>query len=78
MTTTTTPSIPEEVLNKIAAHRPHLRAIIRNIAAHPSMARGLERDLATAYLLGETKLTAMETWHLACCTDGRRYGDHGE
>jgi hypothetical protein len=69
-------TIPSDVLEKIQVHRPHLAAIIGNLkaATGPELARGLEKRLADAYLAGETRLTAMETWKLAACSAGREYG----
>jgi hypothetical protein len=70
-------TIPVDVLDKIEAHRPHLAAIIGNLkaATGPELARGLEKRLADAYLAGETRLSAMETWRLAACSAGRGYGE---
>jgi hypothetical protein len=66
-----TPTIPKHVLDKIVAHRPHLAALIGNITLVPAQA---EKALADAYLLGETHLTAQETYDLAACSAGRGYG----
>jgi hypothetical protein len=68
------PTIPNEVLSKIANHRPHLRQLIANIAKAPAQA---EKTLADAYLMGSTQLTPLETWRLASCSAGRDYGDNG-
>jgi len=68
-------TIPDDVLSKIVAHRPHLGAIARNLRACPSRARQFEKAIADAYLLGETRLTVEETWKLAACCDGRGYGE---
>lgn len=70
-------SIPESVLEKIAIHRPHLRAMIDNLrnAQDQKTVRLLEKRLADAYLMGETHLTPLETFYLAACCDGRPYGE---
>lgn len=67
-------TIPDEVLEKIAAHRPHLACIVRNLRANPTRAVQFEKPLAHAYLMGETRLTAMETWKLSACCVGKKYG----
>lgn len=67
-------TIPDEVLDQIAAHRPHLAQLIANIRAHPDQAPQLERDVATAYLLGEPRLSAQETWYLAQVSYGGPWG----
>ena len=66
------PSIPRDVLAKIVGHRPHLAGVVANIPRAP---RQCEKALAGAYLIGETRLTAQETWDLAACAAGRRYGE---
>lgn len=67
-------TIPDDVLEKIVAHRPHLASIVRNLRANPSRAVQFEKPLADAYLMGETRLTAMETWKLSACCVGKKYG----
>ena len=67
-------TIPDSVIEKIVAHRPHLSRIVSNLRAFPQRARQLEKALADAYCLGETRLTVKETWELAACCDGREYG----
>ncbi len=69
-------TIPDEVLQKIQAHRPHLVAIITNLrqATTAALIRGLEKRLADAYLAGETRLSAGEVYKLAACSAGRPYG----
>jgi hypothetical protein len=67
-----TPSIPPDVLAKIVEHRPHLATVVGNIPRAP---RQCEKALADAYLIGETWLTMQETWDLAACSAGRRYGE---
>lgn len=68
------PSIPPEVLEKIVAHRPPLSALVTNLAEHPEQAAQLERSLAVAYLAGETRLSALETFRLGACANGEPYG----
>ena len=68
-------TIPDEVLNKIVHHRPHMRHMVRNLrASSRDMARRLEKAIADAYLEGTTDLTAMETWRLSFCCGGEPYG----
>lgn len=67
-------TIPDDVLDAITAHRPHLAAMARNLRANPALAGAIERDLATAYLAGETRLSATQTYHLAACAAGHPYG----
>ena len=69
-------TIPLEILEKIQSHRPHLGAMIGSLkaATSPELARIIEKRLADAYLAGETRLTAMETYKLAGCSAGRGYG----
>jgi len=66
------PSIPQGVLEKIVAHRPHLKSVVANIAQSPAQC---EKALADAYLIGETRLTFEETWKLAACCAGKCYGE---
>lgn len=66
-------SIPDDVLEKIAKHRPHLAGIVAN-CRRPKFGRRFDKPLADAYLLGETKLTVQETWHLSACCVGNPYG----
>jgi hypothetical protein len=73
-------TIPDEVLKIIREHRPHLGSIIDNLlaassqASSPELVRALERDLARAYLYGETRLTPLDTWRLAACSAGEPFG----
>lgn len=70
-------SIPEPVIEKIIAHRPHLAGIARNLAGakFALLARQYEKALANGYLQGETRLSIAETWKLSSCCVGRRYGE---
>lgn len=67
-------TIPDAVLDAIARHRPHLATMIANLRNHPERADQLERDLANAYLMGETRLSGLETLYLAACAAGHPYG----
>ena len=67
-------SIPEHVLQTIVEHRPHLAGIVRNLRANPSRAVQFEKPLADAYLQGETKLSAVDTWKLSACCVGNKFG----
>lgn len=67
-------TIPDQVLEKIAVHRPHLGVLVRNLRASPAQARQIEKAIADAYLLGETKLTGSETYKLSACCVSRPYG----
>jgi hypothetical protein len=67
-------TIPEAVLEQIAQHRPHLAVLVANLRAHPEHAAQIEKALATAYLLGETKLSAQETWYLSQVAHGGPWG----
>lgn len=68
-------SIPNDVLEKIASHRPHLRPLVTNLknAKNKQMVQALEKALAGAYLHGETKLSPLETWYLSYCYAGEPY-----
>jgi len=68
-------SIPDEVLEKIVNHHPHLQVMINNLRnAKGQTVQLLEKRLADAYLSGETHLTPLETFYLAACCWGRPYG----
>lgn len=67
-------TIPDSVLDRIIDHRPHLAAVVANLRNDPERAVQYERPLASAYLSGETRLSALETWHLASCAAGKPYG----
>jgi hypothetical protein len=67
-------TIPQPVLDQIATHRPHLAGMVRNLRANPSRAVQFEKPLADAYLQGETRLSALDTWKLSACCTGDRYG----
>ena len=66
-------TIPDDVLQTIRSHRPHLGGIIDNLATHPAQARQLEKALAIAYLSGETRLAGTELYRLSRCTVGQSY-----
>jgi hypothetical protein len=65
-------TIPTSVIEKIVAHRPHLKKIADNI---PVLGCQAEKVLADNYLAGETRLTVMETLYLSCCCVGAEYGE---
>lgn len=69
-----TQSIPDEVLDKIERHRPHLRLMIANLRARPDLAQILERRIADAYLAAEPHLTGLEIYYLAYCCNRKPYG----
>ena len=73
-------SIPDDLVDRIVKHRPHLGVIVRNLRAHPHLAAQLEKALADNYLLGAgaPDITAMETWKLTTCCVGRGYGERSE
>lgn len=67
-------TIPDSVLDRIVAHRPHLGSMVRNLRANPSRAVQFEKGIADAYLMGATHLSNLETWHLSACCVSERYG----
>lgn len=67
-------TIPDAVLNAIAEHRPHLATMIANLRAYPDQAAQIERAIATAYLLGEVRLSGQDTWHLSQVAHGGPWG----
>ena len=67
-------TIPETVLDQIAAHRPHLAGMIRNLRADPLRAVQYEKALADNYLMGETRLSIIDTYHLSACCVGDKFG----
>ncbi len=66
-------SIPGHVLDIITEHRPHLAIIVSNLRQYPSRAQQLEKALADAYLMGETRLTMADTWALSRCCVGKAF-----
>lgn len=67
-------TIPDDVLNAIISHRPHLAGLVRNLRANPGRAVQFEKPLADAYLLGETRLSIVDTWKLSACCVGEKFG----
>ena len=67
-------SIPDAVLDRIIAHRPHLATLAKNLRAHPGQAQQIETAIADAYLQAEPQLSGPEIWRLSACSAGRRYG----
>jgi hypothetical protein len=71
------PTIPDRVLDQLIEHRPHLAQLVANVRAagdDDALVAQLERSLATAYLLGETHLSAQDTWHLSQVAHGGPWG----
>lgn len=71
-------SIPDEVLLKMGAMRPHMIAQIDAIHAHPERATELERIAAYEFLGGDVgpPLTAQEVFRLAASSAGHPYGQY--
>lgn len=67
-------TIPDAVLDTIVRHRPHLTTLVANLRNHPDRAMQIERDLANAYLMGETQLSGIETLYLSAAAAGHPYG----
>lgn len=67
-------TIPDAVLEQITQHRPHFATMIANLRAHPDLASQIEKAIATAYLLGDTHLSAQDTWYLAQVAYGGPWG----
>lgn len=67
-------TIPDRVLDQIVEHRPHLAPMAANLRAHPEQAAQVEKALATAYLLGATRLSGADTWHLSQVAHGGPWG----
>lgn len=69
-------TIPNDVLEKILSHRPHLKALVDNLRKTEDhrLARLLEKRLADAYLSGVTRLSPLETYYLSQCCCGWGYG----
>jgi hypothetical protein len=55
-----------------------LGRIIDNLNAHPGQAVQFEKALAHAYLTGETRLSALDTWRLSSCCVGRPFGAYAD
>lgn len=67
-------TIPDAVLNQIAQHRPHLAPMIVNLRECPDQAPQIEKAIATAYLLGVTQLSGLDTWYLSQVSYGGPWG----
>jgi hypothetical protein len=67
-------TIPDTVLDQLAEHRPDLAPLVIALRADSEQAAQLERELATAYLLGEIRLSAQETWYLSQVGHGGPWG----
>ena len=69
-----TQTIPDDVLDRIVAHRPHLGTMVANLRGRPALAVQIEKAIADNYLCGETRLSVQETYHLSACCVGKPYG----
>lgn len=67
-------TIPNAVLDKMIEHRPHLTQMVTNLRNHPDRAPQFEQAIAVAYLVGETHLSAQETWYLSQVAHGGPWG----
>lgn len=67
-------TIPDRVLDLIVEHRPHLAPMVANLRAYPAQAAQIERALATAYLLGDVRLSGLDAWHLSQVSYGGPWG----
>ena len=67
-------TIPDTILDRMIEHRPQLAQMIANLRAHPDRAVQFETPIAQAYLAGESRLSALETWHLAQVAYGGPWG----
>lgn len=69
-------TIPDEVLLKMGAMRPHLIPLIDLIHAQPERAMELERTVAHDFLGGDVgpPMTAQEVFWLAAASAGHPYG----
>ncbi len=70
----TNQTIPDAVLDRIVAHRPHLAGMVQNILRNPACASQIEKHLADNYLMGETRLSVQETYALSFCCVSQPYG----
>lgn len=67
-------TIPDIILDRIAADRPHLVPMIANLRENADLAQTIEKTIAFEYLEGVTTLSVMDTWHLAQCANGAPWG----
>jgi hypothetical protein len=70
-------TIPDDVLDRIEAHRPHLRPMVQNLRrnARSRVAQQIERAIAAAYLSGSAAgLSPLECWKLGAVLRGKPYG----
>lgn len=73
--------IPEEVLEKILQHRPHMAAVVANhraaaAANNVGLMAQTGKAIADNYLMGETRLSAIETWRLSYMVTGLNGGGY--
>lgn len=69
-------SIPDDILDKMAALRPALSAEIQWLRDNPEQAHMRERSISYAFLGGAVgePLSAIEVWYLAAASAGHPYG----
>lgn len=67
-------TIPDSVLQQIREHRPHLGGMIDNLNKFPNRAVQFEKPIADSYLVGETRLSGLDTWKLSYCCIGQKFG----
>jgi hypothetical protein len=66
-------TIPNAVLDTIVEHRPDLAAMVENLR-NGQDARQIEPAIARAYLYGETRLSATDTWYLSQVANNGPWG----
>ena len=67
-------TIPDRIIDRILEQHPDAQPLVDSLRRNPGQASTLERALADKYLLGETRLSGLETFFLSCCTVGDPYG----
>lgn len=67
-------TIPESILSEIQSQRPSLSIKIDDLRRNPHMARYLEREIATGYLLSAPRFDAETVQSLESCLRGERFG----
>lgn len=70
-------TIPDAILERIVTQYPHLRRRVTHLTSLESSddAPAIERQIATIYLMsGVSRLSALETWHLAQVSHGAPWG----
>jgi len=51
-----------------------MAGMVDNLRQQPERAQQFEKAIADAYLMGETRLSPLDTWRLSACCVGRPYG----